>query len=94
MDQEQQSNSNEVLIYETLLEIKGDIGSIKSDIGYLRANFNSHVDDDNKVEARVTSLEATRNQQIGKASVWTLIIGAIGSVLGVVVSLLWEHYHR
>ena len=85
---------SEMEITGILLEIKEDIGNIKGTLEALSANLERHVDDDVAVEERVAHLELTRAKGQGRASVWHLVGGGLGAMLGVLGDWLWDRFSR
>lgn len=69
---------------DILLDIKADVGGLKSDMASLRAWMQEHSKGDEAVEARVRELELKHARHKGAASVWLMIATGVGAAIGAI----------
>jgi hypothetical protein len=71
-------------IYDVLLEIKGDVGSLKASSEMQLQAIKNHG-------GRLVAIEATQAKQAGAARVWGLVATAAGALIGSVASYFGLH---
>jgi len=75
-------------IYETLLDVKKDIGGLLATVEQHQLAFSKHVADDAILGASVAAINLQLAQQKGSAKVWGMIATGAGAASGVVAALV------
>lgn len=76
---------NNELIFNTLLDQNKTLGRIEATTKAVSDKLDLSVVNTQKLEARVSKLEASHNRLKGAAAVWSLIISGAVSLLGVFI---------
>ena len=69
-------------IYGLLVDIKGEVGSLRAEVKSVDEKLDSHVIDDKLVEMRVRKLEDGANKARGAMAVVSLVGGVAGAFVG------------
>lgn len=80
-------------IYDALLGIKGDIGSLQATVEQHQFAFAKHVTEDLVVAQDVTKIRLHLAKQAGAARTWGLIATAAGTLAGGVAGFFGFHHH-
>ena len=73
------------LIYQTLLDIKGDIGGLKASSELHLTGLKNHGE-------RIGALEIVQAKQKGAAKVWAIVGTAAGSIAGSAFAFLLKRH--
>jgi hypothetical protein len=73
------------LLYQTLLDIKGDIGGLKSSSDLHLAALQNHA-------GRIGTLEGTSERQKGAAKVWALMAAGVSAAASGIVVAAVSHW--
>lgn len=80
-------------IYETLLGVSKDIGSLQATMEAHGKVFAQHLVDDARVVESVRGIELRLAKQRGAARTWGLIATAAGTLAGAVGAFFGIHHH-
>lgn len=86
--------SDNQVIYNVLMDIKGDVGAVKAIAENTRQVLKQHVEDDKVLTDRVRRVELAQAKARGAAKVWTLVGGTLGASLASGVTFLIEYFRH
>lgn len=77
-----------------LMDVRQDIGGLLQAQASFAESFKTHVEEDKQIGARLTRLELTGATQAGKTSVWMMVVGAIGGLIGTIIGAAASYFAR
>ena len=81
-------------VYSLLLDIKGDLGEIRTTASMTAKRLDDHVEDDRRLEASVVKLQLQHASIAGASKVWALVAGAAGTLVGGMIDYFFVHHTR